>query len=308
MPDPYAIAAWRFEQIAPLIDASLDETQRRAALRSRLRTPVERPGGEERKRRGKPPIKRPLPKSTLYRWLEAYRKNGYLGLLPKPRADRGHTRRASTAAWVGYALGLLYEQPQRSLTQLELYLQLEFEDYRLSRSRLARHLHAHPAFAGIERLRKGTKSKLRSLYEASHPHEGWQLDAKGPFLVRLKDSGRIPVHVLTILDDFSRYVLAVVVAHSESTEAAIGVFETAVAKWGLADRFQFDLGSAFESNAFRQGLAQASAPTAMPSKPVPLSGKARSRPTTAASTAGSSRSCAPRRFSTSSTSSSSSRR
>ena len=32
MPDPYEIAAWRFEQIAPLIDASLAPVQRRAAL------------------------------------------------------------------------------------------------------------------------------------------------------------------------------------------------------------------------------------------------------------------------------------
>jgi transposase InsO family protein len=255
MPDPYTIAAWRFEQIAPLIDPSLDETQRRAALRSRTRSAIEWPGAEERKRRGKPPIKRPIPKSTLYRWLEAFRTEGYLGLLPKPRADRGRPRRAGTEAVVGYALGLLYEQPQRSLTQLGVYLQAEFPEYPLSRSGLARALRAHPAFAGIERLRKGTKSKLRSLYEASHPHESWQLDAKGPFLVRLKNAGRVAVHVLSILDDHSRYALAARVAPSPSTEAAIRVFEQAGAKWGLPDRFQFDLGSAFESKAFRQGLA-----------------------------------------------------
>ena len=40
MPDPYEIATWRFEQIAPLVDASLDETQRRAAVRERTRKPV----------------------------------------------------------------------------------------------------------------------------------------------------------------------------------------------------------------------------------------------------------------------------
>ncbi len=256
MPDPYAIAAWRFEQIAPLIDPSLDETQRRAALRARLGKAVEWPGGEARQRRGEPPVKKPIPKSTLYRWLEAYQAEGYLGLLPKPRGDRGRPRRAGTAAWVHYAIALLYEQPERSLTQLEVYLPLQFEDYALSRSTLARHLRAHPAFAGIEKLRRGQKTKLRTLYEAQHPHEGWQLDAKGPFLVRLKDSGRVAVHVLTVLDDYSRYALAARVANSESTEAAIGVLETAVAKWGLADRFQFDRGSAFESKAFRQGLAQ----------------------------------------------------
>jgi hypothetical protein len=247
MPDPYEIAAWRFEQIAPLVDASLDETQRRVALRERTRKPVAWPHG------GRP---RPIPKSTLYRWLKAYREHGYPGLLPKVRADRGTPRRADTPVWIGYAIGLLYEQPNRSLTQLEAYLKLEFADYRLSRSSLARHLRAHPAFNGIEKLRKGHKSKLRALYEAQHPHEGWQLDGKGPFAVRLTDGTRINVHVLSVLDDYSRYVLAAQVASAESEEAAITVFEQAAGKWGLADRFQFDGGSAFEAKGFRQGLAQ----------------------------------------------------
>lgn len=247
MPDPYEIAAWRFEQIAPLLDASLDETQRRVALRERTRKPVQWPHGGRHK---------PIPKSTLYRWLKAYREHGYPGLLPKVRADRGAPRRAGTAVWIGYAIGLLYEQPNRSLTQLEAYLQLEFANYHLSRSSLARHLRAHPAFNGIEKLRKGHKSKLRALYEAQHPHEGWQLDGKGPFTVRLKEAGRVKVHVLSVLDDYSRYALAAQVASAESEEAAMTVFEKAVAKWGLADRFQFDAGSAFEAKGFRQGLAQ----------------------------------------------------
>jgi hypothetical protein len=247
MSDPYEIAAWRFEQIAPLVDASLDETQRRVAVRERTRKPVAWPHG------GRP---RPIPRSTLYRWLKAYRKHGYPGLLPKVRADRGAPRRADTPVWIGYAIGLLYEQPQRSLTQLEAYLRLEFENYRLSRSSLARHLRAHPAFSGIEKLRQGHTSKLRALYEAQHPHEGWQLDGKGPFTVRLQREGRVLVHVLSVLDDASRYALAARLAGSESEAAAIGVFEQAVGKWGLADRFQFDAGSAFDAKGFRQGLAQ----------------------------------------------------
>ena len=69
MPDPYTIAAWRFEQIAPLIDASLDEGTRRALVRARTSTAVEWPGGEQRRRRGLAPRRKPIPKSTLYRWL-----------------------------------------------------------------------------------------------------------------------------------------------------------------------------------------------------------------------------------------------
>ena len=92
MPDPYQIAAWRFEQIAPLIDPSLDATQRRVALRERLRKPVVWPHSD---------IPKPIPKSTLYRWLKAFHEQGYQGLLPKVRADRGQPRRPGTATWIG---------------------------------------------------------------------------------------------------------------------------------------------------------------------------------------------------------------
>lgn len=234
MPNPYEIAARRFELIAFLIDPSLDAAQRRAAFEERTAE---------------------IGRATLYRWLKAYRERGYTALLPRPRSDRGRIRKAGTVAWVGYAIGLWYEQPDRSLTQLEVYLRAEFVDYSLGRTTLRRRLREHPAYAGIARLRSGKKSRLRDLYEASHPHEGWQLDGKGPFAVRLVDGARIQVHVLSILDDHSRAGLAAVVANEEDTEAAIAVTTKAIAKWGLADRFQFDLGSAFDSHAFRNGLA-----------------------------------------------------
>lgn len=253
-PGPYEIAAWRFEQIAPLIDPSLNEACRRVALRERTTKPVTRPW-DKGNRRGKRKTGKPLGKSTLYRWIAAYREHGYTGLLPKPRDDRGKPRHAGTAAWVGYAIGLLYEQPERSLFQLEVYLRVEFPDYSLGRTTLRRHLNAHPAFAGIKKLRSGKKSKLRDLYEADHPHEGWQLDGKGKFTVRFVDGTRIRVRVLSILDDHSRAILAGVVAREEDTEATIRVFDKAVLKWGLADRFQFDRGGAFDSHAFRGGLA-----------------------------------------------------
>jgi transposase InsO family protein len=224
-------------------------------LRERTAKPVERPWDRGEKRRGRKRAAKPIGKSTLYRWLAAYREHGYTGLLPEPRDDRGKARRAGTTAWVGYAIALLYEQPERSLTQLEIYLRVEFPDYSLSRTTLRRHLNAHPAFDGVKKLRSDKKSKLRDLYEADHPHEGWQLDGKGPFPVRFVDGTRVYVHVLSILDDHSRAVLAGVVAKQEDTEAAIRVFDKAVLKWGLADRFQFDRGSAFGSHAFRGGLA-----------------------------------------------------
>ena len=256
MADEYEIAAWRFEQIAPFIDPSLDRASRREALRARCRHCVAWPMSETRRRQGEAPKTEPIPRSTLHRWAKAFEEHGYQGLFPKRRKDRGRARCAGLEIWIPYGIALLYEQPDRSLTQLDVYLRAEFPDYDLGRSTLDRHLRAHPAYGGIARLRSGKKSRLRSLYEANHPHECWQLDGKGPFRVHLKDGGSVSVHVLSVLDDYSRAILACVVALAENIEATIRVFQKAVLRWGLADRFQFDRGSAFDSKVFRHGIGQ----------------------------------------------------
>lgn len=254
MSNPYEIATWRFEQIAPLIDPSLNRAQRRAALRERTARRVKWPTSSE------DDLKKimPIPRSTLSRWIKLYREHGYQGLLPKARKDRGKPREKSEALaeWIQYAIGMLYEQPDRSLTQLEKYLQLEFEDYSISRSTLWRRLREHPAYSGLEPLRKGTSKRLFDRYQASDPHECWQLDGKGPFPVRLTSGQRIRVHVLSVLDACTRMILAVCVAPSENEIDAARVIQLAAAKYGLADRFQFDRGSAFDSHLVRGGLAQ----------------------------------------------------
>jgi transposase InsO family protein len=245
MSDPWQIATWRFEMISALLDAKLTEAQKRRIIRQRTTRAVQWPDSKKT---------RPIGKSTLFRWLKNYREKGFLGLMPKARKDKGLAR-SDRSNYVNYALGLLYEQPERSLTQLMLYLELEFGKLSMSRSTLSRDLHAHPAFAGILQRRKGTNKKLRDLYETDQPHDSWQLDAKGPFPVTFINGQTIRVHVLSILDDFSRYILAAIIAAAENIQAAVRVFRLAASKWGIAGRMQFDRASAYDSQVFRAGLA-----------------------------------------------------
>jgi hypothetical protein len=214
MSNPWEIATWRFEMISALLDTNLTRAQKRRIIRDRTQRAVQWPDSPE---------DRPIGKSTLFRWLKNYREKGFLGLMPKARKDKGLTR-SDRSLQVNYALGLLYEQPERSLTQLMLYLELEFGKLSISRSTLSRDLHAHLAFVGILRRRKGTDKKLRDLYETGQPHDSWQLDAKGPLPVTLISGKTIRVHVLSILDDFSRYILAAIIAPAENIEAAVRVF------------------------------------------------------------------------------------
>jgi transposase InsO family protein len=245
MSHSWEIATWRFEMISPLLDENLSRAQKRRILRDRTKRAVPWPGSQ---------IEKPIGRSTLLRWLNDYRQEGFVGLLPKVRKDKGLAR-DDRGLYVDYALGLLYEQPERSLTQLMVYLQAEFGKLPMSRSTLSRDLHAHPAFQGILRRRKGADRKLRELYETSKTHEIWQLDAKGPFTVTFTNGHSMRVHVLSILDDYSRYILAAIVAPCEDIAAAVRVFRLAASKWGMAERMQFDRASAYDSKAFRAGLA-----------------------------------------------------
>lgn len=222
MPDSWQIAAFRFEMISPLLDDNLTEAQKRHIIHERTTRALKWPDSAD---------KRPIGRSTLFRWLQNYREKGFLGLMPKVRKDKGLPR-SERSNYVNYALGLLYEQPERSLNQLMLYLELEFAKLPISRSTLSRDLHAHPAFVGILRRRKGTDKKLRDLYQTDQPHDIWQLDAKGPFPVTLINGKTLRVHVLSILDDFSRYILAAIIAPAENIAAAVRVFRLAASTSG----------------------------------------------------------------------------
>jgi transposase InsO family protein len=195
-------------------------------------------------------------RSTLHRWIAAWQKDGFQGLMPKQRDDVGETRVGDTAH-IDFAVGLLLEQPTRSLQQVDIYLRQQFTGYQLSLATLRRRLRDHTAYAAIEAARGNKPPALRDRYEAQHPHESWQLDGKGPFPVHLVSGDvNVRVHVLTVIDDHSRAVLAPHVAKSEDAKAAITVFQKAAARYGLPERMQFDRGSAFDSNEFRDGIAQ----------------------------------------------------
>ncbi|MCP4232474.1 MAG: hypothetical protein GY770_02645 [Aestuariibacter sp.] len=97
--------------ISALLDLNLTKAQKRRIIRDRTKRAVKWPNS---------PDDRPIGKSSLLRWLKNYREKGFLGLMPKARKDRGLAR-SERSAQVDYALGLLYEQPDRSVTQLMLY-------------------------------------------------------------------------------------------------------------------------------------------------------------------------------------------
>lgn len=241
---PQDLAFWRYEQIEETLADALDRDERGRIVRRISRTPVLWPSGKSK----------PVPSATAYRWIRDYRGGGLEALHPKRRSDRGVKRAKLPDDVIGKALGLLTEDPTMSFTFLLALLRPLFPDVRICRSTLAQRLRAHPDYKRIQRLQRRTKRRTRFVARAAH--DIWQTDAKGPVSVVLTSGITLVFHILTILDDATRAVLAAIVCLKPDLAAAVRVFRIAAIRWGLPKKLYADRASIFDARAFRMGLAQ----------------------------------------------------
>lgn len=242
--DPAKVALWRYEQIREALGPDLHRSVRGRILRQLSRTPVRCPSG----------ITRRTSLATLYRWVQLYQQGGLEALRPRPRRDRGKPRKRLANEVVDEALRLLGEDAEMTFTFLLQVLQATFPQHTITRATLQRRVAARADYARIKRGR--SRQRRRTRFVAKGPHDIWHTDAKGPVEARLVSGLVLVFHVLTILDDATRAVLAALVVPSPDLGAAVRVFRMAALRWGLPGRLYADRASIFDSEAFRAGLAQ----------------------------------------------------
>lgn len=243
-PDPKEIAFWRYEQIEEALPEDLSNSAHGAIIRRISKTPVLWPSGATK----------PISAATAYRWIRAYRAHGLEGLRPKRRSDAGVSRAPLPTEVVSEALRHLTEDPGLTYTFLLTILRPLFPDVRICRSTLHDRLRAHSDYQRIKRLKR--RRKRRTRFVASAPHDIWQTDAKGPVQLTLASGCSLTFHVLSIIDDATRAVLAAIVTLRPDLAAAVRVFRMAAYAWGLPKMLYADLASIFDAKAFRMGLAQ----------------------------------------------------
>ncbi len=243
-PDPADIAYWRYQQIEEALADDLGHQERGRIIRRIKKTPVVWPSGNTN----------PIPLATAYRWIRNYRRGGLEALRPKRRSDLGVTRANLPDEVVREALRQLTEDPGLSFTFLLALLRPMFFKVTIPRSTLQQRLSAHPDYKRIKRLRRYNKRRTR--FVARAPHDIWQTDAKGPVSLVLACGKKLTFHIITILDDASRAVLAAIISLSPNLAAAVRVFRMAANRWGLPNMLYADRASIFDAHAFRMGLAQ----------------------------------------------------
>ena len=232
-----AVALFRAQIIGALSRRELERGDLAAALRA-LAAERYRPPGSATTRH--------FATSTLERWLYAYRAGGLAALRPQPRSDRGRAREL-TPEQRELLLEIRREHPTVSAT---LVLRTLVADGRLgagvvSPTTVAR-LYRD---AGLERgARPDGHTRLR--WQAEHAGALWHGDVcHGPALRIGSTTKALRVHAL--LDDASRFIVAIEARHSEREADMLELFLAALRRHGAPDGLYLDNGSTYRGDALR---------------------------------------------------------
>ncbi|NOR83253.1 MAG: DDE-type integrase/transposase/recombinase [Ardenticatenales bacterium] len=188
--------------------------------------------------------------STLARWERRYIEQGFDGLKPQPRRDRGQPRAISVAT-LDRAETLKREQPRRSSRSIIRILSLDHTnpvpEERLAPRTLRRHLALRGATS--DRLLNEQRPKPYRRFERSHFGDLWQGDAMdGPWLPDPADPERQrQTFLFAFLDDHTRFVPHAQFYWSEQLPRLEDCFKRALLRYGRPLAIYVDQGKVYTS-------------------------------------------------------------
>ncbi|MBN4050454.1 DDE-type integrase/transposase/recombinase [Desulfobulbus sp. AH-315-M07] len=240
-----AVAIFRSEIVGALVRQDLDHGQRAAELR-RLSKQRFRPPSSPTTRRYSVP--------TLERWYYAYRRGGLEALEPKRRGDGGRAR-ALTDEQRKLLLDIRREHRSASVPLIlrTLHLDGRLDKAAVSAQTVRRLYLDH----GLDRipLRDGSSPKMRLRWQADRPGALWHADVMhGKSFVQ--DGKRKTVRVHALLDDASRYIVALEALHTEREEDMLRIFVRALRTHGCPEALFLDNGSTYRGEILRIACAR----------------------------------------------------
>lgn len=229
-----AVAVFRHGIIGALTQAQMDAGQLHAALEAL------------KSQRFLPPkskTTRSFAFATLERWYYAYKKRGLNGLKPRPRKDKGRAQEL-TPEQRQLLLDIRREFPHAAVPVI---LRTLVADGRLDKGAVSattvRRLFTENGLDKVG-LRDGGGTKTRLRWQAERPGALWQGDVcYGPAL-RIDGKSR-PLRIHALMDDASRYVIALEAHHTEREVDMLGLFVRALRRHGPPDVLYLDNGSTY---------------------------------------------------------------
>jgi putative transposase len=192
---------------------------------------------------------------TLERWLYAYRARGLAGLRPELRSDRGFAQELSEELRE-LLLDIRREYPSASVSLILNTLIDEgyFDKAKVSEPTVRRFY----AAAGLPRQAKkrgegGKKTRLR--WEAERPGALWHGDVC--HVTTCKLAGKpTPIRIHGMLDDASRYVVALEAHRTEKEVDMLGMLVDALRRHGKPDALYLDNGSTYRGEVLKTACAR----------------------------------------------------
>ena len=228
-----AVALMRYSAIAPLITDTADDC---ASLSDFFRTAsakgIKAPDGS---------IRHYSP-GTLEKWYLAYKHSGFDALLPSGRSDCGMSRKIDDDL-KEQIIYLKHHYPRMSASAIFRQLQDNgsIRSGQLSESTVCRFINQ---LSLQERL---TSNQDMRRYERPHINEVWCGDSSvGPYL-KTPDGKKHRVWIIALIDDASRFVLAVDVFFNDNFVNLMSVLRSAVSRYGKPKVLNFDNGASYRN-------------------------------------------------------------
>jgi len=226
----------RFEMIAPLLNESLDQFERK-----RLRAKILETNG--------------ISDRSLRRYVQFYKEKGYKSLEDIPRSDKGILRAVPEKA-VAAAVELRQELPSRSVRRIIEILEGEkiIKPGAVSRTSLNRHLIQRGY--GASRLRaEGKSAQPAGRYQRKGRNSLWIADIKyGDNII--VNGKKKKTYILGIIDDSTRMIMHAEFYDNQRLPILEDCFRKALLKFGRPVDFYVDNGKVFVSKWFRLACAR----------------------------------------------------
>jgi transposase InsO family protein len=240
-----AVAVFRHGVIGALTQAQLDRGQLNEALQALSKKHFRPPKSLTTKR---------FSAATLERWYYAFRERGLEGLKPESRSDKGRARDL-TPEQRQLLCDIRREFPSASAS---LILRTLISDGRLQREAVSattvRRLFMDE---GLDKLsqRDADGGKMRMRWQAAFPGALWHGDVcHGPAL--LINGKTKPLRVHALLDDASRYVVALEAHHAEREVDMLGLFVRGLRRHGPPDALYLDNGATYRGETLATACAR----------------------------------------------------
>ena len=233
--DRQAVALFRYGLIAEFLHLPAGNPGLYARLREKAEIDYSIPGSTRTR----------VAAETLRHWIKAWRRGGFDALLPKGRADRGHSR-ALTQTLADALLSLKEDKPHLSIPQLIHNVVRSVPD---AVTPAPSTVHRLLSRAGLmDKAAEDAGDKDRRRFAFAHPGQMWMSDVMhGPSVGIAGTRTRRKAYLIAFLDDATRVVPYCAFALSENTQAFLPVFKQALLRRGLPQRLYVDNGANYRS-------------------------------------------------------------